>query len=77
MMLAETHATRRALERTIPIDTRPTSGGARPIARQWNGAGRPVRGVDDDVGTARVPEQHRPDECPVPEVVREERPPGL
>src|SRR5438105_3724285 len=72
VLLGETHATRRVLERTTPIGTRPVNRGARPINRQWIWARRHVRGVDDDVVTARSREHHRRDECPVTEVVRED-----
>src|SRR3989442_249922 len=72
VILGETHAKRRVLERTTPIATRPVNGGARPIDRQWSWAGRQVTGVDDDVVTTRIREHQRRDGCPVTEVVREE-----
>ena len=59
VILGETHAKRRVLERTTPIHTRSVNGGARPIDRQWSWAGRQVRGVDDDVVTTRIREHNR------------------
>ena len=76
VMLAETHAEGRRLERTPPIDARPVNGGARRIDR-WSWAKRQVRSVDDDVFVVRIREHYRRDKCLVTEVVREECTPGL
>ena len=64
--LGETHATRRVLERTTPIDTRPTNGGAGSIDREGSLAGRQVRGVDGHVVIARIREHHRRDDVRSP-----------
>jgi len=58
VIVAETHAEERRLERTPPINARPVKGGARRINRQsW--AKRQLRSVDDDVLMVRVREHHR------------------
>ena len=70
VMLAETHAEGRRLERTPPIDARPVNGGARRIDR-WSWPKRQVRGIDDDVFVVRIREHYRRDKCLITEVVRE------
>src|SRR6266849_7304307 len=76
VILAETRADVRGLERTPRIDARPVHGGARRIDRRsW--AKRQVRGVDADVLIVRVREHHRRDKCLATEVVREECTPSL
>jgi hypothetical protein len=62
VILAETHADGRWLERTPPIDAPPVNGGTRRIVRRmW--ANRYVRGVDDDILVVRIREHHRRDKC--------------
>ena len=58
VILAETHAEERLLERTPPIQARPVKKGARRINRRsW--AKQQGGGVDDHVLIVRVREQHR------------------
>jgi hypothetical protein len=76
VILVETHAKRRVMERTMPIHTHPVNGGARSIDRRSSWAERQVRGADDIV-TTRIREYHRRHDCPVTDVVREEGTPGL
>src|SRR3989442_7182795 len=76
-ILVETHAKRRVMEGPMPNDTCPVNGGARPIDQRSSWAERQVRGVVDDVVTARIREHHRRNERSLTEVVREECTPGL
>ena len=77
MILPETHSKKRRLERTTAIDDGPVRGDAGLFDRQLSGAGRHVRGVDDDVVITRIREHHRRGHCRATEVVREECTPGL
>src|SRR5207245_9699067 len=76
LILAETRAQGRGLERTPPINDRSVNGGAgRTDRRNW--AKRQGRGVDDDVLIVRIREHYLRDKCLATEVVREECTPGL
>jgi hypothetical protein len=76
VMVSETHAKGRVLERTTPLDTRSVNGGARGINRRsW--AERQVRGIDNDVVIGRIREHYRRDKCLVAQVIHEECTPGL
>src|SRR5882672_11769844 len=71
VILVETRAEGRRLERTPPINDRPVNGGAgRTDRRNW--AKRQGGGVDDDLLIVRVCEHYLRDKCLVTEVVREE-----
>jgi hypothetical protein len=76
VILQKTHAKKRWLERKAAIDV-PVLRDARPIDRELSEAKRHVRGVNDDVVTARVREHQLRGQCRVTEVVRKECPPGL
>ena len=77
VILPETHSQKRRLDRTTAIDDGPVRGDAGLFDRQWRGAGRYVRGVDDDVVITPIREHHRRGHCRATEVVREECTPGL
>jgi hypothetical protein len=66
----------RLLERRTAIE-RAMRRDARRVDRQLTGTEQPVRGVDNDVVTARIGELHWRDQRRVAEVVREECTPGL
>ena len=76
VILPEMHSKKRWLERKSAIDG-PVRRDAGPIDRLLSGAERDVRGVDDDVVTARIGGHHRRGQCRVTEVVREECTPRL
>jgi hypothetical protein len=76
VILAEMHSKERWLERKNEIDglVRRHAG---PFDRQLSGAERHVRGVDDDVVTARIGGHQRRGQCRATEVIREECTPHL
>jgi hypothetical protein len=76
VILPEMHSKKRWMERKSAIDG-PVRRDAGLIDQQLSGAERHIRGVDDDVVTARIGGHRRRRQCRATEVVREECTPRL